>query len=65
IQKQTAPTTTIINQTTTTKGGLTVLPAPKIVATPSTGPEALPLLALLPTGFIGFLIRKKYTAFKS
>ena len=38
-----------------------VLPAPKIVATPATGPEMLPLLALLPGGLGGLLLRKKST----
>ena len=36
-----------------------VLPAPKIVKTPPTGPEMLPLLALLPGGLGGFILRKK------
>ena len=36
-----------------------VAPAPKIVATPATGPEMLPLLALLPGGLGGLLLRKK------
>lgn len=36
-----------------------VAPAPKIVTTPATGPEMLPLLALLPGGLAGFIIRKK------
>lgn len=45
---------------TTTKGGLTVESLPrKTFGTPATGPEALPLLALIPTGLIGTLLRKK------
>jgi uncharacterized repeat protein (TIGR01451 family) len=36
-----------------------VLPAPKIVTTPPTGPEMLPLLALLPGALGGFVLRKK------
>lgn len=36
-----------------------VFPAPKIVSTPATGPEMLPLLALLPGGLGGILLRKK------
>jgi len=43
----------------TTKGGLPVEPAPKIITTPATGPEMLPLLALLPGGLAGFILRKK------
>lgn len=44
----------------TTKGGLPVVPAPvNITTTPSTGPEALPLLALIPTGIAGLIFRKK------
>lgn len=36
-----------------------VLPAPKIVKTPATGPEMLPLLALIPGGLAGFILRRK------
>ncbi len=36
-----------------------VAPAPKIVATPATGPEMLPLLALLPGALGGLMLRKK------
>ncbi len=43
----------------TTKGGLPVYPAPKIASTPSTGPEMLPLLALVPSAITGFILRKK------
>jgi uncharacterized repeat protein (TIGR01451 family) len=42
-----------------TKGGLPVMPAPKIITTPPTGPEMLPLLALIPTGIAGFILRRK------
>lgn len=42
-----------------TKGGLKVFPAPKTQTTPSTGPEALALIALLPSGIAGLLFRKK------
>jgi uncharacterized repeat protein (TIGR01451 family) len=38
-----------------------VLPAPKIVATPATGPEMLPLLGLIPGGLGGLILRKKST----
>lgn len=36
-----------------------VLPAPKVVKTPATGPEMLPLIALLPAAFGGFILRRK------
>jgi len=42
-----------------TKGGLKVLPAPKVTITPPTGPEMLPLIGLIPTGLFGFLLRKR------
>lgn len=45
--------------TTTTKGGLPVLPAPKVTTTPPTGPELIPLIGLLPAGLSGWFLRKK------
>jgi hypothetical protein len=36
-----------------------VLPAPKIVTTPPTGPEMLPLLGLIPGALGGLMLRKK------
>ena len=45
--------------TTTTKGGLPVLPPPSVTTTPPTGPELLPLIGLLPAGLSGFFLRKK------
>ena len=42
-----------------TKGGLKVLPPQKVTATPSTGPEALALIALIPTGLAGYFLRKR------
>lgn len=39
--------------------GLTVFPAPSVASTPSTGPEALGLLGLIPAGLTGFFLRKK------
>lgn len=36
-----------------------IKPAPKAVTTPPTGPEALTLLALIPSGIIGTFLRKK------
>jgi len=48
-----------IKKETITKGGLPVAPAPKVTATPATGPEMLPLLALLPGGLAGLILRKR------
>jgi uncharacterized repeat protein (TIGR01451 family) len=48
-----------IEQPQTTKGGLPVMPEPTSKATPATGPEALALFALVPSGITGFLLRKK------
>lgn len=42
-----------------TKGGLKVFPAPQAVTTPPTGPEAIPLIGLIPTGILGHFLRKK------
>ncbi|MDP3941397.1 MAG: hypothetical protein Q8Q49_03755 [bacterium] len=42
-----------------TKGGLKVFPSPQSKSTPPTGPEALALIALLPGGIGGFLLRRK------
>ena len=42
-----------------TKGGLKVFPAPAVTTTPSTGPEMLPLIGLIPAGVFGFILRKK------
>lgn len=47
---------------TTTKGGLKVFPPPAAVTTPPTGPEALALAALIPTGFLGQFLRKRSIA---
>lgn len=52
---QVTPTTTVVE----TKGGLKVFPPQKTFTTPSTGPEALPLIALLPTGALGAFLRRK------
>lgn len=45
--------------TPTTKGGLKVFPAPAVVTTPSTGPEMLPLIGLIPSGLFGIFLRRK------
>jgi len=42
-----------------TKGGLKVFPAPVVTTTPATGPEMLPLIGLIPTAVLGFLLRRK------
>lgn len=41
---------------------ITVLPAPKMVQTPPTGPEMLPLMGLIPAGLIGIFLRRKTNA---
>ncbi len=53
------PAPTSAAQPVTTKGGLPVFPAPAVTTTPKTGPEALALAALLPTGLFGQFLRKK------
>ena len=55
IQKPAVVTTT----PGTTKGGLKIFPPAKITITPSTGPEALALFGLIPTGALGYFLRKK------
>lgn len=42
-----------------TKGGIKVFPPQKVLQTPPTGPEMLPLFALIPTGLLGAFLRKK------
>lgn len=42
-----------------TKGGQPVYPAPQSQVAPSTGPEALALIGLIPTGLGGLLLRRK------
>ncbi len=42
-----------------TKGGLKVFPPQKVFTAPATGPEALPLMALIPTGALGAFLRRK------
>ncbi|MEK9175808.1 MAG: hypothetical protein AAB520_00010 [Patescibacteria group bacterium] len=43
----------------TTKGGLPVMPAPKMSQTPATGPEMLPLFGLIPAAIGGLILRRK------
>lgn len=45
-------------QTPTTKGGLKVFPPQPVVTTPSTGPEMIPLMGLIPAGIGGFFLKK-------
>ncbi len=59
IQKDLPVTVTQPEQPTETKGGLKVFPPQKTFTTPATGPEMLPLFALIPTGFLGAFLRKK------
>lgn len=54
IQKQ-----VLAAQVPTTKGGLKVFAPQPVTTTPATGPEMLPLIGLIPTGLIGFFLRKK------
>lgn len=42
-----------------TKGGKEVFPLPEAQVTPPTGPEALPLLALIPSALAGIFLRRK------
>lgn len=42
----------------TTKGGLPVLPPSKPSVTPPTGPETLPLLAMIPTALFGYYFKR-------
>jgi uncharacterized repeat protein (TIGR01451 family) len=44
---------------TTTKGGLPIYPSQKARRTPSTGPEEFAVFGLIPTGALGWLLRKK------
>ena len=42
----------------TSKGGFPVFPPQDLATTPATGPETLLLFSLLPTGILGWLLRK-------
>lgn len=59
IQKQVLGAAPTVSVPTTTKGGLKVFPAPQVTTTPPTGPEMLSLIGLIPTGALGFFLRKK------
>lgn len=41
-----------------TKGGLPIMPTPKVTVTPPTGPELIPLISLLPAGIGGWFLRR-------
>lgn len=43
----------------TTKGGISIFPPQQITTTPPTGPELIPLAAMLPTGLLGLFLKKK------
>lgn len=60
IEKIVAPTTPVTT-VTTTKGGFPILAPVQITSSPSTGPEAIGLFALIPTGIAGWFLRKKST----
>jgi hypothetical protein len=45
-----------------TKGGLPVQPTPVLKKTPSTGPELIYLIGLIPSGAAGLFFRKKALA---
>lgn len=59
IQKNLPAVTTQPTTVVETKGGIKVFPPQKVLTTPATGPEMLPLLALIPTGLFGAFLRKK------
>ncbi len=46
-------------EVTESKGGLKVFPSSQALKTPSTGPEALSLLALASSGIIGFILKRR------
>lgn len=61
-KKKPTPTPTVSKQLATkvtTKGGLPVYAPLNVKINPPTGPEMLPLLDLIPTGILGFLLIKK------
>ena len=49
---------TAVASVVTTKGGFPVLSSVPTTSTPSTGPEALVLFGLIPTGITGLMLRK-------
>ncbi len=59
IQKDLPAVTTQPTTVVETKGGIKVFPPQKVLTTPATGPEMLPLIGLIPTGLLGAFLRKK------
>ena len=59
IQKLVSAQAPTVPQQLPTKGGLKVFPPPSVTTTPPTGPEALSLIAMIPTGALGYFIRKR------
>jgi len=58
-QTSTSQSRFCIQKGAVTKGGLPVFPPPKVITTPSTGPELIPLIGLLPAGLSGWFLRRK------
>jgi uncharacterized repeat protein (TIGR01451 family) len=60
IEKTLTPTAaeTTVTTVTATKGGFPVLSSVSTKSSPKTGPESLALLALIPTGIAGWMLRK-------
>lgn len=62
VEQTVSPTSTLVTATPTplaqTQTAPTVFPPTPTTTLPPTGPEALPLLALFPTGITGFVLRK-------
>lgn len=58
-QQPAQPGVTVVPGQPVTKGGQKVFPQPQVVQTPSTGPEMLPLIGLIPTGVLGYFLRRK------
>lgn len=56
---QAKPTPTPAKTGNTTKGGLPVVSPTPVKKTPSTGPEMLGIIALVPAAATGFYLRKK------
>lgn len=59
IQKSDNSEFCIQKQEQVTKGGLKVLPPVEVKKTPATGPEAISLIALIPSGILGLFLRRK------
>lgn len=53
------PSTTTTTTVTAVKGGFPVLSSVPTISAPATGPEALALFAMIPTGLAGWFLRRK------